>query len=154
MSCTTVSKLSLAVIRSAINRAYSEASCASSAFVCDNKSSKISFDHFQQINDATSAVIPRHVLGERLTLMQGRIGIVEILRHVNCPLDRLDSHDCVRNSLRVKETMLFPHCGFIGFNFGVDLQIGRYSCKLLGQDRSASFLLRHFSCEFLKVLGR
>ena len=40
----------------------------STASVYDNKSSTISVDHFQQINDATSAVIPRHVLGERFDL--------------------------------------------------------------------------------------
>ena len=48
--------------------------------------------------------------------------------------------------------MLFPYNGFVGFNFGVDLRIGRYSCKLLGQVRNASFQMRHFSCDFLKVL--
>ena len=37
--------------------------------------------------------------------------------------------------------MLFPHCSFIGFNVGLDLQIGKYSCKLLGQVRNASFPL-------------
>ena len=97
----------------------------STAFVYDNKSSKISFDHFQQILDVTSAVISWHVLRKRLTLMQGRIGTVEILEHVNC-LWTASTRATVGKSLSVLETMLFPNCGFFGFKVPCDAQFLTY----------------------------